>query len=76
MPGESVINTLLTLQEVAKLLKVSPKTVRDWTDQGLLASYNIGPRHLRRFRPEDVQSFLADQRHQPRKGADANGHIS
>jgi excisionase family DNA binding protein len=70
MQTESAISTLLTLQEVAKMLKVSPKTVRDWTDQGLLASYNIGPRHLRRFRPEEVQSFLADQRHQPRRLTD------
>ena len=49
---------LLTVQEVSDLINVHPNTVRQWSDQGLIKSYRIGPRGDRRFRQEDVTSFL------------------
>jgi len=49
---------LLTVQEVAELLNVHPNTVRQWSDQGLIKSYRIGTRGDRRFRQDDITSFL------------------
>ena len=49
---------LLTVQEVAELLNVHPNTVRQWNDQGLIKSYRIGTRGDRRFRQDDITSFL------------------
>jgi excisionase family DNA binding protein len=49
---------LLTVNEVAELLRVHANTVRQWSDQGLLKSYRIGPRGDRRFRQEDISKFI------------------
>lgn len=57
----SDLRSLLTIQEVADLLAVPAKTVRDWRLRG------IGPpgiklgRHVR-FRPLDVETWLEAQR--------------
>lgn len=49
---------MLTVHEVADILHVHPNTVRHWCDQGLLKTYPVGPRGDRRFRPDDIDSFL------------------
>ena len=49
---------LLTVGEVARILHVHPNSVRRWADQGLLPAYRIGLRGDRRFREEDLDSFL------------------
>jgi len=38
------MNSLLTVQEVANLLRVRPDTVRRWSDQGILKAYRLGNR--------------------------------
>ena len=50
------------MQEVASLLRVHPKTVRRWSDQELLKTSRVGPRHDRTFELEDVNSFLSHLR--------------
>ena len=50
---------MLTIAETAHLLNVHINTVRRWSDQGLLKSYRIGTRGDRRFRQEDVYSFIS-----------------
>jgi excisionase family DNA binding protein len=45
---------LLTPGEVAKLFRVSPKTVARWSRQGTLAEIRTAGGH-RRFRKEDVE---------------------
>jgi excisionase family DNA binding protein len=54
----AISSKLLAVQEVADLLNVHPNTVRQWSDQGLIKSYRIGPRGDRRFRQEDIMEFL------------------
>jgi excisionase family DNA binding protein len=51
---------MLTISDVARLLKVHINTVRRWSNQGMLKAYRIGSRGDRRFRQEDVDSFLKE----------------
>jgi excisionase family DNA binding protein len=53
-PNKSV----LTPREVAWLLSVHVNTVRRWSNCGILKVCRIGPRGDRRFKSEDVISFL------------------
>lgn len=49
---------LLTVAEVSDLLGVHMNTVRRWSERGLLTVYYIGSRGDRRFRRQDIDSFL------------------
>lgn len=49
---------LLTVGEVAEVLRVHPNTVRVWADHGLLPVYRIGTRGDRRFKLSDLDSFM------------------
>jgi len=51
---------MLTISDIARLLKVHINTVRRWSNQGMLKAYRIGPRGDRRFRWEDVDVFLRE----------------
>jgi len=51
---------MLTIRDVAHLLKVHINTVRRWSNQGMLKAYRIGSRGDRRFRREDVDGFLKE----------------
>ncbi|HJN86869.1 MAG: helix-turn-helix domain-containing protein [Dehalococcoidia bacterium] len=53
---------MLTVSEAANLLGAHINSVRRWADMGLLPSYRIGLRGDRRFRPEEISSFLTSQR--------------
>lgn len=55
------IDGMLTTSEVAHLLNVHINTVRRWSNQGTLKAYRIGSRGDRRFRQEDIDSFLFEQ---------------
>jgi len=60
MANPKDINGMLTISEVAQLLNVHINTVRRWSNQGALKSYRIGSRGDRRFRQEDIASFLIE----------------
>ena len=49
---------LMTIQEVAKFLKVTPTSIRRWTSTGQLKCYRIGNKKERRFERMDVIKFL------------------
>jgi len=51
-------NNMLTVREVADLLNIHVNTVRRWSNMGILKSYRIGPRADRRFRRDEIVSFL------------------
>lgn len=55
------IGSMLTTGEVARLCDVHARTVRRWSDQGILKAYRIGPRGERRFRREDVAVFFLER---------------
>ena len=57
---------MMTTTEVAKLLHVHANTVRHWANKGLLRAYRLGPRGDRRFKHEDVDSFVRhNNNHKP-----------
>ena len=62
MANNKDINGMLTISEVAHLLNVHINTVRRWSNQGTLKVYRIGSRGDRRFRQEDIASFLSEGR--------------
>jgi transcriptional repressor of dcmA and dcmR len=53
---------LWTLEEVAAYLRVSPATVRRWTNTGLLSCYRVGGNRERRFDREAVLAFISQSR--------------
>lgn len=57
MPLRATDSALLTLSEVANLLRVSPHTVRAWTRSGRLSPVRICRRLL--FTPESLQRLIA-----------------
>ena len=59
MVNHRKISPMLTTSEVAHLLNVHINTVRRWSNQGILKAYRIGSRGDRRFRQEDITSFLS-----------------
>ena len=50
------MDELLTVAEVAAILKLNPQTVRNWIDQGSLAAVRVGRRV--RIRREDFQALI------------------
>jgi len=60
MVQDEILTPLLTVRDVARLLRVHNNTVRRWSDRGLLQSYRIGPRNERRFKREDLVAFISD----------------
>jgi excisionase family DNA binding protein len=61
MANNKKIDPMLTTSDVARFLNVHINTVRRWSNQGILKAYRIGSRGDRRFREEDIVSFLSEQ---------------
>jgi excisionase family DNA binding protein len=67
MANDNNIDPMLTTSDVARLLNVHINTVRRWSNQGVIKAYRIGSRGDRRFRQEDVSSFLLEQNNDGRE---------
>lgn len=52
----NVVSTIYTIEEAAGILKIKPRTVRAWIDQGKLKSFKIGD--LVRVHEDDLQDFI------------------
>ena len=50
---------MLTTAEASRLLYVHPKTLRRWSNRGIIRTYHVGPRADRRFSQDDIARFLA-----------------
>jgi len=58
MEAQARNSRMLTTTEVAHLLHVHANTVRHWANKGLLPACRLGTRGDRRFKPEDLESFI------------------
>jgi excisionase family DNA binding protein len=59
---------LVTAEEVAAVLKVSPKSVYRWAQQGRLPAFREG--RLIRFRESDVEAFIRERIGVEKRGLD------
>lgn len=50
----------LSVNEVAKLLGVTPLTIRNWDQKGKLAAYRHPMNNYRLYKVEDVENLLKD----------------
>ena len=56
------LEELLSLQEVAKILKVNAQTLRRWDERGILKAVRVGTRKGvgdRRYRKSDIEAYLS-----------------
>lgn len=56
------IEELLTIDQAAKILKVSAQTLRRWDKQGILKAVRVGTRRGigdRRYRKQDVEAYIS-----------------
>jgi excisionase family DNA binding protein len=56
--GNELPDRFLTVREVADMLHVHTNTARRWSDLGLIKSYRFGPRGDRRYKADDVHTFI------------------
>ena len=68
MARTTLTSSTLTVREVAGLLNIQVNTVGRWSDLGVLKSCRIGPRGDRRFRREEILTFLPPQDRSKRVG--------
>ena len=51
-----MVDTIFTIEETANLLKIKPRTIRAWIDQGKLKSFKLGD--LVRIHEDDLQDLI------------------
>lgn len=52
-------NKSYTVNEVAKMFRVTPYTVREWIKRGQLTAIKVGRRYL--IRPQDLHEYIRNK---------------
>ena len=66
--NQAQIEKLLTVKEVAQILKITTRSLQNWRDQKLISFIQIGSKVL--FRTSDVEDFLMSH-HINKKGGES-----
>lgn len=53
-------SSLLTIEQVSKILNISPWTLRQWDNKKKFVAIRIGSRRDRRYKKEDVLKILKE----------------
>jgi excisionase family DNA binding protein len=61
----------ITTTKVAEMLGVTSQTVRVWSEEGRLPSYQYGRGRWRRYRLEEIEDFCSEKRTPAEKSAGA-----
>ena len=67
---------LLTVQEVADMMKVSQKTVRRLIKRGDLAAYKVGERGQLRVKDRDLEQYVEAKRVQVEGTVEVNANVT
>jgi excisionase family DNA binding protein len=62
----------MTVEEAARILRVSPKTVRAWLGQGRMHGFKLTPK-VWRIRREDFQAFVTAAERQANETMERSG---
>lgn len=57
-PENEATVQMMNVNEVARLLRVHPSSVKRWQKSGALEAYRIGPKGSLKFRRENVLKFI------------------
>jgi excisionase family DNA binding protein len=60
--NNATLGPMLTVGEASKILGIHSNTLRQWSDQGIITAYRIGPRGDRRFKRENVAALIVEVR--------------
>ncbi len=71
--GSELTDTIMSLEEVAKMLKVSERTVQREVTAGKLKAFKVG-RSLR-FRLEEVEKYMKRQEILPSESVESKGDL-
>jgi len=62
------MESMITIDDVARLLHVHKNTVRLWSDKGRFPAYKFGARGDRRFKRREINRFIRSARVVPKGG--------
>jgi excisionase family DNA binding protein len=67
---QSMVEIIYTIEEAADILKVKPRTIRAWINQGKIKSFKLGD--LVRIHEDDLQAVIDEARAVGRNSIEIN----